>query len=90
MIDVAVGEDANVDFLVANDLLHVFFFDNGNAFGIHIAREFAGIPASSNVGNLCGGESDYLIVGVVTEDNIEVMKITACGSKYKYTFHRCR
>ena len=46
--------------------------------------------ASSDVGNLCGGESDYVEIRVVSKYNVKVMKISSSSSQDEDSFHCCR
>ena len=78
---IAVGKDHHVDMLVADDLLHLVFFQDGNAVGIEIARQFGGITASCNVGNLGGGEGDYVEFRIVAKHYVEVVKISSSRTK---------
>ena len=84
---IAVGKRHNVDLLVADDLFHPIFFQDRNAVGIQIARQFRGITASSNVGDLCGSEGNYVELRVVTKDYVEVVKISSGRTEDEDSLH---
>ena len=84
---VAVGKGHNIDLLIADNLFHPVFFQDGNAFGVKVSRQFCGITSSSNVGDLCGSEGNYVEVGVVTKDYVEVVEISSSRTKDEDSLH---
>src|SRR5208337_4700492 len=87
MCDVAVGKDHHVNVLVADDLLHAVLVQNRDAVRIQLARQLRGITAAIDVRNLCGGESYDVEFGVVSENYVEVVEVTASGSQDQHRFH---
>ena len=85
--DIAIGKDHHIDMLVADDLFHLVFFEDRNSIGIEIARQFGGITASSNVGDLRGGEGDYVKLRVIAKHYVEVVKISSSRSKDEDSLH---
>ncbi len=85
--NIAVGKNDRVNGMLDDQLLQVFLFEDGNAFGIGRPGQFWRVTAVGNVGNLCGGECDYLIAGVVSKYYIEIMEVSACGPKNQELSH---
>ena len=66
---------------------HLVFFQDGNAVGIKFARQWGGIAAACDVGNLGCGEGYDSEFGVVAKDYVEIMKISPCSSKDEDSSH---
>ena len=54
---------------------------NRDPVGIQVARQFGGITASSNVGDLRGREGNYVKFRVVAKHYVEVVKISSSRTK---------
>ena len=59
----------------------------GDSVGIQIAGQLGGITASSNVGDLGGGEGDDVKLGIVAKYYIEIVKITSSRSEDEDFLH---
>ena len=85
--DIAVGEHHSIDIFFGDDLLQIFFLKDGNAFWIEASGEFGWVVTARNIGDLSSGEGHHVIVKILAEYNIKVVKVAACGSKDKNSFH---
>jgi hypothetical protein len=79
--DVAVGEDDEVDGLIADQAFEVVLGENGNAGGIARAGKRGRIGSAFDVGNLGGGERDHIEGRVVAVADVEVVEVAARGSQ---------
>ena len=59
----------------------------GMPLGYRLARQFGGITTSVDVGNLCGRESYDVKLRIVSENYVEVMEVSSCGSQDQHPFH---
>ena len=53
------------------------FLHDGNAVGIERPGQLGRVAASGDVGDLGGGKSHHLVLGIVTEQGVEIVKIAA-------------
>ena len=65
--NVAVGKHHRANLIFGDQLLHIFFFEDGNAIRIEAAGKFRRIAAPRNIGDLSGRECDHLVVGIIAE-----------------------
>src|SRR3954467_602207 len=87
MRDVGIRKYDHIDLLGADQQLHFFFVDDGNAVGIKRTGKFRWIPAAGNVGDLGGGKGDDLVVAVIAEQAVEIVKIAAGCAEYDNALH---
>ena len=85
--NIAVGKHHGINLVFGDQLFHIFFFEDGNAFGIQPSGEFRRISSAGNVGNLSGSECDNLVVGIIPKDDIKIMKVPACSTKNQDSLH---
>ena len=55
--------------------------------GYRSPAKFRGITASSNVGDLCGSEGNYVELRVVTKDDVEVVEVPTGSPKNQNLLH---
>ncbi len=58
-----------------------------NSLWVRLSGENRRIFSVLDIGNLCGCESDYLVVRVVPKVDIEVVEVSSCGTHYDGLFH---
>jgi hypothetical protein len=76
--DIAVSEHHCLDALVANQFFQVLLFKDWDPGGIlQTACQFRRVAAARNIGDLGGGEGNNLVIGVVTKNDVEIMKVPA-------------
>jgi hypothetical protein len=80
MRDIAIGENRYVNPVFEDQVLQIFLFENRNALRVQTPGKFRRIPAPGDVGNLRGGESHYLVFGIIAKQDVEVVEVPACGS----------
>src|SRR5208282_4126487 len=86
--NIAVGKDHCVNFVFGDQLFEILLFEDGNTFGIEMSGKFRRITASGDVGNLSGGEGDYVIIRIVAKPNVEIVEVSAGGTKNQNSLHR--
>ena len=77
---IAIGKHNHVDAFALDHFFQIVFFHDGNPVGISAPSENRWITAASNVGNLRCSERDHMKLRMIAENDIEVMKISACGT----------
>src|ERR1039458_8770811 len=85
--NIAVGKHDRINLVFGNQLFHILFLEDRDAFRIQASCRFGRITAAGNVRNLGGGECDYVLVGIVAEQDIEVVEVPACGAKNQNSLH---
>ncbi len=85
--DIAIGEDDNIDPVLANDFFHLVFIEDGNAVGIKIAGQLHRITTPGDVRNLVSGEGYDEEFRIVSENYIEVVEVSSSSSQDKHSFH---
>ena len=88
--NVAVGKHAHINFVVANNALHLVFFQDGDAIGIELSRQLRRVLAPGDVGDLGSGERHHSVVRIVPEHDVEVMEIPACRAENQDIFGHVR
>jgi len=78
--DIAVGENDEVDVLVAAEPLEITFGDDRDRIVVQRARGLGGIEAIGDARDLCGREGHDLHVRIVSVDDVEVMEVAPCGA----------
>ena len=66
--------------MLSDQSCQILFRVDWNSVGIETACQFGRIASSFNVGNLSGGESDNFVTLIVSEIDIEIVKIPPCGT----------
>jgi len=82
MGNVAVGENDNVHTVIRNQTFEIFLFENRDPIGVQAPGQGRGITAPRDIRDLSGGKSNHLVVEILTKNNVEVVKVAACGSEY--------
>ena len=76
--DIAVGEHHRIHPFVDNQFFQVLLFKNRYPLRIlQTACQLRRVSAVCNVGDLRGGEGNYLVVGIVAKNYVEIMKVPA-------------
>src|SRR5208283_2290930 len=86
--NVAVGKDHFVNFVFGDQLFEILLFEDGNAFRVEVSGKFRRIAASGYVGNLSGGEGYYVIIRIISEADVEIVEVSAGGTKNQNSLHR--
>src|SRR4051794_7768360 len=88
MGDVAVRKHCYIYCAVFDDALQLIFFEDRDPTRVQGPGKFGWVATPGDIGDLGRGEAHYLELRVVTEYQVEVMEIPACGAKDKNVFHK--
>jgi hypothetical protein len=77
MRDITVGEDDLLGAVFGEQARKFLFGVDGDAFGVMGAGQFRRINTIANEGDLSGSKSDDMISGMVSEESVEIMKISS-------------
>ena len=75
--DVAVGKNHEIGFFTPNQRFQLFLRVNGNAFRIERSGKSRGINAVRLQRYLGGGEGHHAVIGIILEQEVEIVKIPA-------------
>ncbi len=78
--DIAVREDGQIGACFREHALEIGLGFNGNPLRIQRSCQRRGIAATVDVGDLGGREGHHLIIGVIAEEDVEVVKIAPGGT----------
>ena len=79
---IAISEDNFVNTLFRDDLFKIRLVFDAYAFRIELASQIGRVAPAFDVRNLCPGERDHLVRGVVAKYHIEVMEVASGCAEY--------
>src|SRR5208282_575204 len=85
--NIAIGKHYRINRVFSDQVFQIFLFEDRNALRIQAAGQFRRITTAGNVGNLSGSERNYLVVGIITKYDVEIVEVPAGGTQNQNSLH---